>query len=326
MSQQYPPEYNPWQRPGANPPPPPPAQPAYGEGYPPPVQEGYPPVQQPYQQGGNPSPFGYQPPQAPPSRRRYGVIALVLTLVVLLIVAISLSPGFFKIKAVHVKGEYVITPEMRQIPEAWKNSHVMRAEEVIEAAGLQGKVGYFSLNEEKIEQSISENRYLIYQGMEAEFPSTVTLYVRVRQPWVDIQVMGIAYRMDEEGMVLERDGAVSLTGERMVVTGLQPREIRVGQKIIAINPRQQQAYLAVMEELLLQQFYDEISELNLTDPNNLYLITRDGYTIHLGDEEQMQAKIGTVRGVIAKLHEMGKFGGIIEVKVPGEATYSPVGK
>ena len=64
--------------------------------------------------------------------------------------------------------------------------------------------------------------------------------------------------------------------------------------------------------------------MNLADPDSLYLVTRSGYTVHLGDDTQLRAKIGTVRAVIAKLQEMGKYGGVIEASVPAVATYTPM--
>ena len=86
---------------------------------------------------------------------------------------------------------------------------------------------------------------------------------------------------------------------------------------------QMDAYELLMEEIFLQGFSDQVSELNLSNPDSLYLITTDGYTAHLGDMTEMRAKIGTVRAVVAKLREMGKEGGVIEASVPAVATYTP---
>lgn len=271
------------------------------------MSQQYSPEYSPWQQSPDMPPSSAPPPMAPPPvKKRFGVQMLVLTVILLLAVALILHASVFRITHVTVIGN-------EKIP--W--------EQVVRDAGLVGSVGYFSLNEEKIKTGINSNRYLEYLGMEKIFPNALTLYVRERASCADIQVMGVAYQLDAEGMVLERDGAVSLTGDRMVVTGFQVRSIKLGQRIEALNAEQLNAYQAVVNELQLQQFIDQISELNLSDSENLYLITRDGYTIHLGDSKYMRAKIGTVRAVVDKLHEMGKYGGVIEAKTPGEANYSP---
>ena len=88
-------------------------------------------------------------------------------------------------------------------------------------------------------------------------------------------------------------------------------------------------YMLLMEEIELQGFAGQVSELNLNDQDNLILITVDGYTVRLGDSSSLQAKIGTVRAVIDKLNEMvlngelARKGGVIMAMTPGTAIYDP---
>ena len=63
--------------------------------------------------------------------------------------------------------------------------------------------------------------------------------------------------------------------------------------------------------------------MNVTNPESLYLVTRDGYTAHLGDLSELRAKIGTVRAVVYRLREMGQVGGRLEASIPGEVIYTP---
>lgn len=264
-----------------------------------------PPEYTPWQNPGEMPAAPVAPP--PPEKKRAGVRAVILTLLLILAVALILNASVFRIRNVAVIGNDEYT---------W--------EEIVRAAGLEGSVGYFSLNEEKIKAGINANRYLVYEGMEKQFPSSLTLYIRERTACADMQVMGVTYRLDAQGMVLERDGNVQPTGERMLVTGFQAREIRVGQIIVPGIAEQMQIYLELMQELQLQNYMDEVSELNISDTDSLYLITKRGYTAHLGDGTNLRAKIGTVRAVVAKLLEMNRIGGVIEASRPGEATYTPV--
>lgn len=251
------------------------------------------------------------PPQpvapVPPQKKRSGVQTLILSVLLILAVALILNASVFRIRNVAVIGNEAYT---------W--------EQIVRQAGLEGSVGYFSLNEEKIKANINANRYLTFEGMEKQFPSTLILYIRERTACADMQVMGVTYRLDEDGMVLERDGTVQPSGERVLITGFQAREIKVGKVIVPGISAQMKIYLELMSELQQQQYMDEVSELNITDTESLYLITKDGYTAHLGDGTNLRAKIGTVRGVVAKLREMNRKGGVIEASVPGEATYTPV--
>lgn len=246
------------------------------------------------------------PSPPPPPRKRAGVCTVMLTLLLVCAAAVLLNESLLKIRRIAVMGNSSIS---------W--------EEVVLAAGLDGSAGYFSLDEEKIAAGINANRYLIFEKMEKEFPDSVVLYVRERVARANVQVMGVTYLLDDEGMVLERLGTALPEGELVNVTGFQAKEVRLGSVIVPGTAEQMEAYRLLMEEIELQGFSGQVSELNLSDSDSLYLITTDGYTAHLGNAEQLRAKIGTVRAVVAKLREMGKYGGVIEASVPAVATYTP---
>lgn len=245
-------------------------------------------------------------PEAPAPVRRVkpGARTFLITLGVLFALAFVLYAGVFRVRRVAVVG----------------NEHVSW-DEVVEAAGLKNGVSYFAIDPEKIAAGIQQNRYLICEKVEASFPNAIAIYLRERKGCANVRVMGVTYLMDEEGMVLERDENGSLFDGIPVVTGLQAREVRVGRIVSCSNASQKSVYTDLMRELALQGFSGEVSELNLSNPDSLYLITRNGYTVHLGNAEDLRAKIGTVRGVIAKLQEMGKSGGVLEASVPEVVTY-----
>ena len=248
-------------------------------------------------------------PPAPPPRKRSGVITVVLTLILVLAVAVILNESMLKIRTVAVVGNRTVT---------W--------EQAILAAGLDRPVGYFTVSEKKIMQGIESNRYLIFERMEKHFPNGITIYVHERVPVARVQEMGANYYLDKEGMVLERGSLPeNSVGEDaiIVVTGLKPKELRVGRMMTAGTSGHMSAYRELLEELEQQGFLSQISELNITDPESIYLVTRDGYSAHLGSIDSLRAKIGTVRAVVAKLREMGKNGGMLEASIPAEAIYTP---
>lgn len=251
----------------------------------------------------------------PPARKHSGLITVAATLVLLLAIAVILNESVFKIRGIAVVGNEKVT---------WN--------EVIAAAGLEHSVGYFSVNETRIAEGINSNRYLIYERIEKNFPNSLTIYVRERRPAVFVSEMGAAYVLASDGMVLERgeqpqntqtfiDQAIDQ--HMIIVTGMKPKDLRVGRIVTAGSTDHMKAYLSLLSEVTLQGWSWEISELNITDPESIYLITVDGYTAHLGDLTDLRAKIGTVRAVVAKLREMGKTGGMLEASIPGEAVYTP---
>ena len=128
-------------------------------------------------------------------------------------------------------------------------------------------------------------------------------------------------------MVLEDTGKTFPDGQIISITGLHPKG-SIGPGSMLTSSRLTD-YMLLMEELELQGFAGQVSELNLNDQDNLILITVDGYTVRLGDSSSLQAKIGTVRAVIDKLNEMvlngelARKGGVIMAMTPGTAIYDP---
>lgn len=255
-----------------------------------------------------PQDFSNLPPAQPP-RKSSGALTVVCVLILVLAVAVILNETLLKIGPVWVVGNRMFS---------W--------EDVIVAAGLDRPVSYFTVSEKKIADGVNSNRYLVFEGLEKHFPNGLTIYLRERVPVARVQEMGADYFLDDEGMVLERESLRANSGQpedMVVVTGLKPKELRVGQFMTAGTADHLKAYRMLLEELEQQGCLSQISELNVTDPESIYLVTRDGYSAHLGDLTSLRAKIGTVRAVVAKLREMGNSGGMLEASIPGEAIYTP---
>ncbi len=261
-----------------------------------------------------PLPPGYMPFEGesappPPARKKTGLRTAVISLVLLTCLVILLNESVFKIHHVAVVGLESV---------AW--------EDAVRAAGLDRPTNYFAVNENRIRSGINGTKDLVFLKMEKQFPDRVVLYVRERVPCAYLQVMGNTYKIDNEGMVLEwLPGMVQPEGDLITVTGFSRANAKVGQLLTAPGMENMQAFTMLMHEIESQGFVSQVAELNLADPDSLYLITVDGYTAALGDTTFLRAKIGTVRAVVDKLREMGKTGGMLDASHVNEVIYSPAG-
>ncbi len=122
---------------------------------------------------------------------------------------------------------------------------------------------------------------------------------------------------------MEESSALALPEGMPFITGFQVVGVHVGQPLEVKDPRQTKAFRDMMSELHLQMYTDQVSELNLFDPDNLYLITLDGITVRLGTGDHMRAKIGALRTDMAYLRQLGKNAGILDVSIPEDAKYMP---
>ncbi len=235
-----------------------------------------------------------------------GLWAVLCLLFVLVGVGVILHSTLFRLKHVQVVGSSYRTPQ-----------------EVVTLAGVAEGDNILLLDEEKIRGNINKDRYLIFQDMQRDYPDGLIIQVYERIPRANMQAMGEQYTLDGEGMVLEKTQTLLLTEGLVAVTGLQITSSVLGRYIVCQREEQVVAYRRVMAELALQEIISQISELNLADMDNLYLVSVDGFTIRLGDDGDMQAKIGAMRAVLDYLRQTGRVRGSIDVSAPVNPTYIP---
>ena len=271
--------------------------------------EYYPPPDVPLAQH-SPVQAAYQDPQGPeePAARSPGKRMLVIVCVLLIIVSFAfiLRGLVFTIRNVKVHGISLVS---------WQ--------EVAISAGLSPASNYFNLDEAQIREGINSNRYLTYRKMERVFPNTLVLYVQERRPSARINYIGIAYIMADDGVILERTKDLTKYADLMTISGMAIGDIRVGNTPLSTRYSQVDICVSLLRELDQQNYLAQIRDLNVANPASIYMTSIDGYSIHLGDAKDLQAKIGTVRAVLQALRKSGYPIGVIEATVPGEATYRP---
>ena len=256
-----------------------------------------------------------RPPQAPingpeapkrPHPKGRGLWAVLMSLLVLLGVGAILYSTLFRLKQVQVVGVSHRTPQ-----------------EVVTLAGVAMGDNILLLDEEKIRTKINSDRYLVFQNMQRDYPDGLIIEVFERKPIASIQSMGVQYTLDADGIVLEQTQVLQLDEGVIAVTGMQIVSSVLGQYITCEKESQLNAYRHVMTELAAQGAASQISELNLHDMDNLYLISVDAFTIRLGDDTDIRAKIGAMRAVMDYLRQNGREKGSIDVSAPVNPTYIP---
>ena len=102
---------------------------------------------------------------------------------------------------------------------------------------------------------------------------------------------------------------------------LHDHRSRLGQVVSA-----PEAQLRAMTETLAA-LYDNaatqyVSELNVSDPNAIYLYTRTGMRVDLGNSEGMGDKVIWMTGALRDLESRGETGGRLDVSSGDKADYS----
>ena len=239
-------------------------------------------------------------------RQTHGFFKFLFLLCILTVGVIVAQETLFRLETVYVVGNELKTPQ-----------------QVVMASGLVRGRNMLGIEEEEVAGNFKRDHTLIFRGMQKEYPGTIYLYIEERKTVAAMQWLGILYTLDPQGMVMDEDSSAVLPQGIPVVTGFRPHTVTVGQPLSLRSEKQLEAYKNIMSELDLQMYNSQVSEINLADPENLYLVTAEGVTVRLGDAKYMQAKIGAVRTDMAYLRQLGKKGGILDVTTPEDAKYMP---
>ena len=219
-------------------------------------------------------------------------------------------------------------------------------QEIIQAAHLSLGMNLLFLNEDSIRQGVSEQGFMRVTGIRKLMPGTLELHVRERKESAFFTYNGIICTLDDRGVVMRknvkmRDKEENETGREgaegegnaketepgteglMHVEGFSVRYCREGKLLELHSTGQLEAYMDISLELRALGLIDMVEVLYVTDTDNLYLATRDGFSVRLGNSGNIHAKIRAMQLTLGKLHEMGKSGGTVDVSTPAEPTWIP---
>ena len=199
------------------------------------------------------------------------------------------------------------------------------ASEIIRISGVRNGDSILTLDEKTVGQRIASDYRLQFKYMIRELPQTVVLAVREREECCWLTYCGITYVMDKNRMVMREEEDPGFQPKDLVeVKGLEVRSnTMVGQEIVLGNEKQQEILSSLFLHMKVLGCTGEIKEADISNTESILLETRDGYTVSLGDMEDLHAKLRSMLLVRDELHTMQKTGGTINVSKPDTPIYAP---
>ncbi len=232
----------------------------------------------------------------------------VILLLFLVVTFLILRFAVYSVKEIRVTGNSVIP-----------------AEEIIRISGIQRGDGIITLDEKTVKERIQSDYRLRFNYMARELPGTVILSIREREPCCWLTYCGILYVMDKNRMVLyESEDPNSKPSELVEIKGLEVRSNTVvGQFVTLGNEAQQSIFTELFKEMKVLNCTSRIAEADISNTSSILLTTRDGFTVSMGDRNNIHAKLRSMLAVLDKLHEMGYTGGTISVANQETPLYAP---
>jgi len=203
-----------------------------------------------------------------------------------------------------------------------KGNSIISKEDIITLSDIQLGESLLAISNSKVEEKIEKNPYLIFDGLDRVFPDTIIINVKERVPKALVEYMGSYVQINGDGYILAiKDGTADNT--LPIIKGIEVKTTTVGSTIEIDNKYQLDQIKEIIAALEKEEVYDIITEINMKDPNAIVLSTNDGYTVKLGEFENIKYKINFFKATRDQLIQMGKTGGTIDITTGDKAYYEP---
>lgn len=176
-------------------------------------------------------------------------------------------------------------------------------EDIIALSGVRPGNHLFGREVAGLEKALEVNRYIDYLGYEFDYKGTLTIRISERLGRAAVQVLGIYYVMDENGIVLERAGSqypLNVAGPKVTGLGVDDNAlVAVGEKLPVRDGTRLEKMGVVLRALETTNMLAMTSQLDVEQFNNLYIMTSEGAKIELGDTSRLETKLLIAREVLS---------------------------
>ncbi len=234
-------------------------------------------------------------------RRALGTVILLM----LLAAAVTLAYFVLKVDNVIVTGNTTLTTE-----------------HVLETADIQRGTHMWLIDVRGAKAALTADPYIKRADIERIYPSAVRISIVERERAAVIIGMNVIALVDDEGYVLEIDPAGDTAG-LLRVMGVGSMGFSVGQMLGEQTDFNSRAMVTIIQALSRHDMLQTIDTVDISNPLSMYMRTDSGFTVQLGQSEDLDDKLDKLAIVLDELEAMGLEGGVINLSAKGDPTYSP---
>ena len=178
-----------------------------------------------------------------------------------------------------------------------------------------------TVDEVKIRRAVESSGQLAFDSLSTEYPSTVRLQVHERKLAALVQNAGTLLGLDEDGCVIAQYSELP-EASAIFITGLNVQHFAPGAPLSA-DAATIEAMRAVIQALRTIGAEALVSELNVADTRQLYLYSRTGIQVALGDSTGMERKLQWMKSALMDLESRGETRGRLDVSSGSKADFKP---
>lgn len=195
------------------------------------------------------------------------------------------------------------------------NSYVNK-DEISNISGLVINRNIFKYNLKEIKQNIISHPYIKEAEVYRKLPDTIMIQIEEREEYAIILYMGSYIYVDGEGIVLKAADSY-MANDNILVTGIDFKSFKVGEKVEAINNDNLNLVMDLLKVANMTTIYDMISEINVSEENNIRIITFDGSEVLLGEAKNPTYLMVALDEVLISLYTKDIKNVIIDMRYEG---------
>ena len=199
------------------------------------------------------------------------------------------------------------------------NETIERAD-VLSTAGINVGEHMLLANTGEARKKLLENPRVKDVIIKRVYPDKLIIDIKERMP-------AAAISGGNNYAIIDYDGYVLSIGpdnqELLEVYGMGSSGFQLGERLGESSDFNNSILLSMIKAMEKEGVLSDMAKLDITQPLNVNITTKDGYTILVGQAENLEEKFANLSIVLSKVKAMGYTGGSINLAVNGDPVYMP---
>lgn len=192
----------------------------------------------------------------------------------------------------------------------------IESEEIIDVSNLVINRNIFKYNIEEIEKNILHHPYMKAVNVKRKFPNTIRINVKEREEYAIISYMGSYIFIDEEKIVLRASDSY-IANDNILITGVKLDNFKLGESIHTINEKELDTVMELLKAAGMTSIFNMISEITISNKNDIRLITLDGAEVLLGEGRNPAYLMVALDEILVNLYTKNIKDVIIDMRYEG---------
>lgn len=199
--------------------------------------------------------------------------------------------------------------------------NTLTQEELIKLGKIQTNRSIYLISTSAIESRLTENPYVKNANITRKFPNKLIADLNMREEVATVNFEEGFVIIDHTGYILKIEQDVSKIVKPLITGVSSNKGLKVGQVLPSSEENDFRMILELISNIQNAGLIQNISEMNLQDPKNIYMITTQGLKVLLGDGEDLTYKLMQLSPILVDLHTKNITYGTIDMRFNSYPVY-----